>query len=45
VRLPVRPRELVQLLEANHVHLVRGDVVAALRAVCRLMGLQEAVLS
>ena len=40
IRLAIRPQELVETLQANHLHLVQGDYVRELDELCRFSGVR-----
>ena len=44
VRLGIGPQELVETLEANHLHLVRGDLRQELIEFCRFTGTRAVVV-
>lgn len=44
VRLGVPPEEVVQVLQANHVHVVAGDYQTELIKLCRMLNIEPVVL-
>lgn len=44
VRAAFAPDELIQAMEANHLHAVAGDYCGELRKLCRMLGIESVVL-
>jgi len=45
VRLPIAPDDLVQTLQANHLHAVAGDYRGELLALCRLLDVEPVIVN